>query len=130
MDYVVETSFQGSRQLLEFLSAQSPQAAHYLEILSLLSTAITRHRENMVTAGSTKYVSKLFSLGASPTELDRDTGERLLSDLQRPFTLMNDTTDADSQVLMMDETESFSGWDTFDLSQWDDFPFLELDRAT
>lgn len=134
LDYESETAFRGAREVLDFLALQSPQAAHYAGILTLLSNAITKKRENMASRGRSKYVGRLFRLGST-----KDDGEES----------RRSGTDSDSTVLAsaseqgetggdiswlidqqkhmpidMEGGELLLGWDSLDLPQWDNFPLL------
>ncbi|KAK1515585.1 uncharacterized protein CCOS01_12783 [Colletotrichum costaricense] len=62
IDLETDRAFQGAMDVLKFLAGQSPQAAHYLEILMSLATAITERRSKLNNAGGSRYVSRLFSL--------------------------------------------------------------------
>jgi hypothetical protein len=44
LDYEVETAFRSAKDVLDFLGIQSPQAAHYSGILTLLSDAVVKQR--------------------------------------------------------------------------------------
>src|SRR6478735_6523709 len=60
----INNAFEGAKDVLRHLATQSPQAAHYLDILTTLSGAIDKRRSNEASSGRSRYVSKLFSLDA------------------------------------------------------------------
>ncbi|KAF4781405.1 hypothetical protein HER10_EVM0011371 [Colletotrichum scovillei] len=55
IDLETDRAFQGAMDVLKFLAGQSPQAAHYLEILTSLATAITERRSKSNNAGGSRY---------------------------------------------------------------------------
>ncbi|KAK1624124.1 hypothetical protein BDP81DRAFT_330602 [Colletotrichum phormii] len=61
-DLETDKAFQGAMNVLNFLAGQSPQAAHYLEILTSLATAIAERRSKSHNVGSSRYVSRLFNI--------------------------------------------------------------------
>lgn len=130
LDFEIENAFSGAKEILGFIAEQSSQAAHYAEILGLLSSAIAEQRRKTATQGRSKLISRLFpsdgqsssrgddsqfrpSDGTAPAVVDRlmpdGTGHWLLG---QPPTL---------SVEM--ESDLIGGWDVLDLSQWDNFPF-------
>ncbi|KAJ6441094.1 Fungal specific transcription factor [Purpureocillium lavendulum] len=73
IDYDIESAFGGARDVLNFLATQSPQAAHYYEILTLLANAITKQREKIASKGRSRYVSRLFTLDSGDAERGEGT---------------------------------------------------------
>jgi hypothetical protein len=62
MDFEIEEAFAGAREILQMLSLRSAQAAHYYEILTLLSDAITEQRQKQTNRSRGYYVGRIFSL--------------------------------------------------------------------
>ncbi|RGP59202.1 hypothetical protein FSPOR_11495 [Fusarium sporotrichioides] len=119
----INAAFQGAKQVLKHLSTQSPQAAHYLDILTTLSGAIDKRRSSESSTGRSRYVSKLFSLDAPASSQD----EHMLDDMF-PFTdVQAGVTDDAMQDWVFQEPESgdFSlDWESLNVSLWDTYPFL------
>ncbi|KAL7939335.1 hypothetical protein V8C35DRAFT_286358 [Trichoderma chlorosporum] len=129
LDYEVEVNFRSAKDVLDFLGIQSPQAAHYSEILSLLSNAITKRRMKLSSRARSRYVGKLVSFSeGDPNQGNTNNDEEVFS--------MNSTgglpigeiggiwsTDLPAQSQEMDG-DMLRGWDNLDLSQWDNFPFF------
>ncbi|KAI5467233.1 fungal-specific transcription factor domain-containing protein [Mariannaea sp. PMI_226] len=137
-DYEVEKAFRSAKEILETLAIQSPQAAHYSEILGLLLGAIETPRRRLTSRGGSKYVGRLFTLDRATD--DAATASTSIPDFMGFPPMGRDTTDLagddndndngvwvglQPQQMFADMDGSFlSGWDTLDLSQWDNFPFL------
>jgi hypothetical protein len=126
MDYSTEKVFGDAMELLRFWSGQSVQAAHYLEILTLLSKAIDSQRDGLIP-GRRKYVSRLMSLeGPGPEGSSQRSGSgqsyeaasasAQTGNRQIPVAVPRLETGLDGEL--------FGGWDSLDLSQWDNFPFF------
>lgn len=129
-DYEVETAFRSAKEILESLAVQSPQAAHYSEILGLLLSAIETPRRRLAIRGRNKYVGRLFTL-------DRETETSTLAAI---LDTTGNSAGRDVVGLVGEESggwvgfqqqifsdldgDFLSGWDSLDLSQWDNFPFL------
>ncbi|KAM5359830.1 hypothetical protein ACJZ2D_014172 [Fusarium nematophilum] len=128
VDSDIEMAFQGAKEVLKHLATQSPQAAHYWEILTSLSSAISKRRASEASAGRSRYVSKIFSLDASAS-----SGESRGAEAQWPQATPND-----AQFLLRMDDEATSNWplpqleggdlcldwESLNISQWDSFPFL------
>ncbi|KAF1736960.1 putative transcriptional regulatory protein [Beauveria bassiana] len=131
LDFEIESAFAGAREILDFIAEQSSQAAHYAEILGLLSSAIAEQRRKTASQGRSKLVSRLFSSSGDDATAQGDdvsfrpsegasqpAGDRMLPDgtghwlLGQPPTLSAEL-----------ESDFIEGWDVLDLSQWDNFPF-------
>ncbi|KAM0742903.1 hypothetical protein ACQRIT_003080 [Beauveria bassiana] len=131
LDFEIENAFAGAREILDFIAEQSSQAAHYAEILGLLSSAIAEQRRKTASQGRSKLVSRLFSSSGDDATTQSDgvsfrpsegasqpAGDRMLPDgtghwlLGQPLTLSAEL-----------ESDFIEGWDVLDLSQWDNFPF-------
>ncbi|RGP80775.1 hypothetical protein FLONG3_1116 [Fusarium longipes] len=116
----INNAFQGAKQVLTHLSTQSPQAAHYLDILTTLSGAIDQRRSAESSTGRSRYVSKLFSLDAPMSLQDEQFDNLGFTDNQAG------SVDA-MQDWAFQEAESgdFSlDWESLNVSLWDTYPFL------
>ncbi|KAF4454887.1 hypothetical protein F53441_2680 [Fusarium austroafricanum] len=124
----INNAFQGAKDVLRHLATQSPQAAHYLDILTTLSGAIDKRRSNEASTGRSRYVSKLFSLD-TPAESSASQPAQVTLDDMFPFTLqtpqMGDETMQD-WVFQQPEGGGDLGldWETLNVSLWDTYPFL------
>ncbi|KAF7545316.1 hypothetical protein G7Z17_g9277 [Cylindrodendrum hubeiense] len=129
-DYEVEKGFRSAKEILETLATQSPQAAHYCEILGLLLTAIETPRKRLTTRGRNKYVGRLFTLdqvteGSSAMDTAPDSSGNLAErDIAGLAGEENAAWIGFQQPLADIDGDFLSGWDALDLSQWDNFPFL------
>lgn len=132
VDNEIETAFSGAREILDMLSAQSPQAAHYFEILSMLSNAIAKRRKQFALRGRSKYVGRLFTLdGANTTEDNQERAEPLASDSLEAHpqpVVLNDDGENWTQGCQQTQPDLDEGlllrWDSLDLPLWDSFPFI------
>lgn len=137
IDFEIEVAFAGARKLLKMLSLQSAQAAHYFEILVLLSDVITEQRQKLASQTNRNrsgYVGRIFSLHGQRPSVEA-TPETNLSELSMASTfagsgLVGDTwmPNSDNYVHLqirpeLDE-EGFLGWNSLDLQRWDSFPFM------
>ncbi|KAJ5239005.1 hypothetical protein N7468_003624 [Penicillium chermesinum] len=90
IDSDVESAFKGALVILRMLAAQSAQAAHYLEILTLLEAAIVQQRQRLAAHARqrrSQYVSRIFSLHDSP-KAPRDQGpEQVRPDPSTPLSM-------------------------------------------
>jgi hypothetical protein len=124
----INNAFQGAKEVLKHLSTQSPQAAHYLDILTTLSSAIDKRRSTETSTGRSRYVSKLFSLD-TPTQGAGSQASQEMLDTMFPFTdgqpgQMVDETMQD-WVFQQPEGGDFSlDWESLNVSLWDTYPFL------
>lgn len=122
----METAFTGTTDVLGFLANQSPQAAHYLDILTSLSNASLKRK---TTARKNRYVSRIFSVGAASADL-------LVSGRPQDLSWADglNLDDLDATPVIGDEIEDWSfgqavgeglslDWDSLNISQWDSFPF-------
>ncbi|KAL7796727.1 hypothetical protein V8C37DRAFT_408211 [Trichoderma ceciliae] len=129
LDYEVEIAFRSAKDVLDFLGIQSPQAAHYSEILNLLSNAIVKQRMKLSSRPRSRYVGKLLSFSREG-DTSQDNGannddETLLDNNTGLPTGETDgvwIADLSGQHAEMDG-DMLRGWDSLDLSQWDSFPF-------
>lgn len=129
-DYEVEKGFRSAKELLEYLAMQSPQAAHYCEILGLLLSAIETPRKRLATRGRNKYVGRLFTLdrvtenSSAMDILPDNSGDLAGRDFAGLAGEENGVWVGFPQPLTDIDGDFLSGWDALDLSQWDNFPFL------
>ncbi|OIW34815.1 hypothetical protein CONLIGDRAFT_688771 [Coniochaeta ligniaria NRRL 30616] len=132
-DCGVEAAFDGAKDVLGFLAAQSPQACHYLEILTLLSRAIDKQRQRQTARGRNKYVGRIFQLdeGGTSTALGADDDDLVSPSSSQPGDVIvqeeRDAPDGNESMPGLDSVdENFpSAWDMLELSLWDNFPFVE-----
>ncbi|EHK21085.1 uncharacterized protein TRIVIDRAFT_153210 [Trichoderma virens Gv29-8] len=130
LDYEVEVTFRSAKDVLDFLGIQSPQATHYSEILGLLSNAITKRRMKLSSRSRSRYVGKLVSFsGERSSSQDNTTNDNEVLSLNNneglPLGEIGGvwTGDLSAQSGEMDG-DMLRGWDSLDLSQWDNFPFF------
>ncbi|KAF1842938.1 uncharacterized protein K460DRAFT_340538 [Cucurbitaria berberidis CBS 394.84] len=131
-DDELDAAFHGAQSILSFLSTQSPQAAHYMDILSLLSRAITSKRQKQTQRGRNKYVEKLF---AHSQEISAAVSMAHDDNLVLPINGSRITTENSAIPFLGSEMlpstfEDVSielpfDWDILEISQWDSFPFLD-----
>jgi hypothetical protein len=130
IEYDIDAAFLGARDILNFLATQSPQAGHYYEILTLLSNAISKQRQNATATGRSRYVSKIFTLqeAKEPVPEDSQDDQGRLTPLAGGLVpaLLDDAGNWLSGTRTPAEAgqEVFLGWDSLDISQWDNFPFV------
>ncbi|PHH72546.1 hypothetical protein CDD82_5926 [Ophiocordyceps australis] len=99
MDWEVERAFEAARDILQYFAVQSPQAAHYHEILSLLAKAIDKRRQDVASRRQDRCVSQIFRLQRAS-----DDGMAESQDDWRPW---------------IAGEETFVDWNSLDISQWD-----------
>ncbi|KPM35219.1 hypothetical protein AK830_g11353 [Neonectria ditissima] len=129
-DYEVEKAFRSAKEILESLAVQSPQAAHYSEILGLLLSAIETPPRRLTSRGGNKYVGRLFALdqeaeGSSaldsvPDGMKQSVGKDVVGLIDEES---GGWTGFQQQAFADIDGDFLSGWDSLDLSQWDNFPF-------
>lgn len=123
-----ETAFHGASDVLRYLSTQSPQAKHYLDILTSLSNAAVRRRSSQSSAGRSRYVSRIFSLSSS-SDVEKPSYEDDSIWVQGDFIDPLNTREGDEAMTglsfpPLEGNELGLDWDSLDISQWDSFPFL------
>lgn len=131
VDFEVDTAFSGAKEILGLLSEQSAQAGHYAEILELLASAITEQRRKSATQGRSKLIGRLFpSIGDDETSSGVRSASRpfenpILSTSGQPTSEGPGHWLLGPQLAMPADIDSdlIGGWDTLDLTQWDNFPF-------
>jgi hypothetical protein len=131
VDHEIEAAFTGARDILDMLSAQSPQAAHYSEILTMLSNAIAKQRKQFASQGRSKYVGRLFTLDRTNPVAERSgTGPMAPSSSEaypEPAVLNygGENWAPSGQQIQPDLDEGLLlRWDSLDLPLWDSFPFM------
>lgn len=131
-DSELESAFEGARDVLEMLSAQSAQAAHYFEILTLLSSAIARQRHSlalrsMSVKAKNPYVGKIFSLNIDRTAPEAQLECPISGDQSTDGGILGPwaPNDQSAYVGLPEEIDdALMLWDCPELSAWDGFPFL------
>ncbi|KAJ5102415.1 hypothetical protein NUU61_004637 [Penicillium alfredii] len=133
VDAEIDGAFQGALTILRMLASQSAQAAHYLEILSLLESAVKQQRQRL-TAHSrqrrSQYVRRIFRL-TDPTTTTRTQG----GNRGRPenSTLLATPGGSLYPWVPSDDTSctvtppvdgTFLDGEGMELPLWDSFPFL------
>lgn len=131
VDTSLDSAFNGALDILRMLSQQSAQAAHYLEILTFLSTAITEQRQRLASQSRqfrSRYVSKLFSLhGRRSPEAQESTESSGVSPLASQSTPLQSDEPGDRSLTMpSDIDDAFSGWEGMELPLWDSFPYITV----
>lgn len=129
----VDDAFRGALSILRMLALQSAQAAHYLEITTMLEAAINQQRQRLVTQSRqrrSQYVSRIFSLNNNPaTAQIQPEGH---GETRSVTPLMGENTPSCSW-LHLDEGTTVTppiiegtqfDWEGMDLPLWDSFPFL------
>lgn len=126
----IETAFHGAKSVLCFLAQQSPQAAHYLEILTSLSSSVEKRRAAEASVTRKRYVSRIFSLDSAPNDDSQLHGGELE---QAPWLQISTPSASNDPLEIFPDTWSFDQIDTGDLcldgeslsvSLWDNFPFI------
>ncbi|KAJ5762573.1 uncharacterized protein N7511_005955, partial [Penicillium nucicola] len=132
VDTEIDSAFRGALTILRMLAPQSAQAAHYLEITTMLESAITQQRQKLAAHSRqrrSQYVNRIFSLSENPvTPQDRpesvnQTGPstpRLAPGVPSSWLQSEDGTGAVTPLLEGTLLE----WEGMDLPMWDSFPFL------
>ncbi|KAJ0279814.1 hypothetical protein COL940_006556 [Colletotrichum noveboracense] len=143
IDIETDRAFQGAIDVLAFLAAQSHQAAHYLEILTSLSNAISERRAKPAPVGGSRYVSKLFSLDP-PCPIS--SGSNLFSQRHQgedeagfwPLIRFEQGVVGEGGMsggglgagdpgswpeVQLDDDDLSIDWESLNIFQWDSFPF-------
>ncbi|KAJ5371496.1 uncharacterized protein N7496_007588 [Penicillium cataractarum] len=135
VDTEIDNAFTGALSILQMLAQQSEQAAHYLEILTLLEAAVTQQRQRLSAQARqrrSQYVSRIFSLSDTPSTprmqgVDSGRGGSATPLLVQggPFYpwIPNDEGAAIATPPIMDG--AFLDWEGMELPLWDSFPFTE-----
>ncbi|KAG9245456.1 fungal-specific transcription factor domain-containing protein [Calycina marina] len=123
IDDAVDLVYSDASRILQFLAAQSPQAAHYFEILSLLSTAIARQHEISASKEKSKSVSRVDSVLSLHRAIDENP--TVSTDTQCQFQFDTIAKSELAGTLFAESVgEELYDWDHFDITQWDDFQQL------
>lgn len=133
IDSEVDGAFAGALSILRMLSHQSAQAAHYLEILTLLEAAVTQQRRRLAAQAQqrrSQYVSRIFSLNDGPVSARMQSeGEGLAATtpLQQGGSFYPWTPQHDGPATMTPPVidGAFLDWEGMELPLWDSFPFTE-----
>ncbi|KAF4922378.1 putative transcriptional regulatory protein [Colletotrichum viniferum] len=143
IDIETDRAFQGAIDVLAFLAAQSHQAAHYLEILTSLSNAISERCSKPAPVGGSRYVSKLFSLDP-PCPVS--SGSNLFSQRHQgedeagfwPLIRFEQGVVGEGGMsggglgagdpgswpeVQLDDDDLSIDWESLNIFQWDSFPF-------
>lgn len=129
-DADIDAAFRGATEVLSFISIQSPQAGHYFEILSLLSSAIDKLRQRRLPRRQNKYVGKIFSLGepdggttqGNEAELGGTSG---VGDGGESQMFLGFGGSGTPGLFNGVDADVALDWDILNLSRWDSFPFVE-----
>ncbi|KAJ5178664.1 uncharacterized protein N7500_001363 [Penicillium coprophilum] len=137
VDPEIDGVFRGALTILRMLASQSAQAAHYLEIITMLEAAIREQRQRLAAQARQRrspYVNRIFSLSETPTtrhtQIEADDEEEvsnatpIRSQSVTSYPLLHSEDGAATVVTppMIDST--LFDWEGMDLSLWDSFPFL------
>ncbi|KAJ5560756.1 hypothetical protein N7535_008953 [Penicillium sp. DV-2018c] len=133
VDPETDVAFRGALTILRMLSVRSAQAAHYLEITTMLEAAVMQQRRRLSTHARqqrSRYVSRIFSLSDSPITPPSQTGEDEQAGTATP--LLSQSVPSYSWLQSDDGTTvtppivdgALFDWDGMDLPLWDSFPFL------
>lgn len=133
VDSEIDGAFTGALTILRMLAQQSAQAAHYLEILTLLEAAVTQQRRQMAAQARqrrSQYVSRIFSLTESPAPArvqSEDEGRAAATPLipGAPFYPWTPQDEGSGTVTPPVIDGSFLDWEGMELPLWDSFPFTE-----
>lgn len=135
IDTEIDRAFAGALAILRMLAHQSAQAAHYLEILTLLEAAVTQQRQRLAAQARqrrSQYVSRIFSLNESPTpsrmqheEEGRTVNGTPLLNPGGPFYPWTPQDDGQGTVTPPTIDGVFMDWEGMELPLWDSFPFTE-----
>lgn len=135
IDSEIDGAFAGALIILRMLAHQSAQAAHYLEILTLLEAAVTQQRQRLAAQARqrrSQYVSRIFSLNESPTpgriqheEEGRAASGTPLLTQGGPFYPWTPQDDVLGTVTPPTVDGVFMDWEGMELPLWDSFPFTE-----
>ncbi|GLI78953.1 hypothetical protein PoHVEF18_007275 [Penicillium ochrochloron] len=135
VDTEIDNAFTGALSILHMLAQQSAQAAHYLEILTLLQAAVTQQRQRLSSQARqrrSQYVSRIFSLSDTPSTPRMQSVDNGRAGSATPLLVQggpfypwipNDEGAAIATPPIMDG--AFLDWEGMELPLWDSFPFTE-----
>ncbi|KAJ5083334.1 hypothetical protein N7456_012761 [Penicillium angulare] len=135
VDTEIDSAFTGALSILHMLAQQSAQAAHYLEILSLLEVAINQQRQRLASQARqrrSQYVSRIFSLNDKPQSSsaqsnneNRPTLPTSLLPQGGPFYPWIPQGEGPATATPPVLDGAFLDWEGMELPLWDSFPFTE-----
>ncbi|KAJ5584812.1 uncharacterized protein N7459_004612 [Penicillium hispanicum] len=135
VDSEIDGAFAGAQVILRMLAHQSAQAAHYLEILTLLEAAVTQQRHGLAAQARqrrSQYVSRIFSMNDSPTPAHTQSEDEARADSATPLLTQggpyypwNPQDDDPATVTPPVMDGAFLNWEGMELQLWDSFPFTE-----
>ena len=134
-DAEIDGAFTGALIVLRMLAQQSAQAAHYLDILTLLEGAIRQQRQRLAAQARqrrSQYVSRIFTLNEGSTRDRTQSDDDLRANCATPlltqagpyypWNLQDDSITTATPPVMDGE---FVGWEGMELQLWDNFPFTD-----
>ncbi|KAJ5813214.1 hypothetical protein N7447_010237 [Penicillium robsamsonii] len=135
VDSEIDGVFRGALTILRMLALQSAQAAHYLEIITMLESAISEQRQRLAAQARqrrSQYVSRIFSLNDTPatpqTQTEGDDEEvRNATPLQSQSVTSYPWLHLDGAATTVTSPVvdgALFDWEGMDLPLWDSFPFL------
>ncbi|OQD87586.1 hypothetical protein PENANT_c005G09265 [Penicillium antarcticum] len=132
VDAEIDGAFRGALTILRMLAPQSAQAAHYLEITTMLESAITQQRQQLAAHARqrrSQYVNRIFSLSENPaTPRDQpESADQKGTSTPRfaqgaPYSWLQSEDGTGAATPLLDGT--LLEWEGMDLPLWDSFPFL------
>ncbi|KAJ5227608.1 uncharacterized protein N7469_007614 [Penicillium citrinum] len=132
IDSEIDNAFSGALAILRMLAHQSAQAAHYLEILTMLEAAVMEQRQRQADQARqrrSRYVNRIFSLHESPAtphiERDEDSRTDTSSVLNAGGPFYPWIPQAGGPVTPPTIDGTFLDWEGMELPLWDSFPFTE-----
>ena len=134
VDTEVDGAFSSALAILRMLSQKSAQAAHYLEILTLLEAAVTQQRQQLAAQARqrrSQYVSRIFSLSENPatprpsSEVDRQAASGTPLLLAQGGSLYPWISSDENTTVTPPIVDAFPDWEGMELPLWDSFPFTE-----
>ncbi|KAJ5388851.1 hypothetical protein N7509_011392 [Penicillium cosmopolitanum] len=131
VDSEIDSAFAGAISILRMLAQQSAQAAHYLEILTMLEVAVTQQRQRQAAQARqrrSRYVNRIFSLHESPSTPRMQSNDDSRTDATPlntggPFYPWIPQEDGPVTPPVIDG--AFLDWEGMELPLWDSFPFTE-----
>lgn len=136
IDSEIDSAFTGALSILRMLAHQSAQAAHYLEILTLLEAAITQQRQRLAAQARqrrSQYVNRIFSLNDNPPPTRLPSEDDARADAAAvpllvpggPFYPWTPPDNGPVTVTPPAMDGAFLEWEGMELPLWDSFPFTE-----
>lgn len=130
VDSEIDGAFTGALSILRMLAQQSAQAAHYLEILTMLEAAVNQQRQRQAAQARqrrSRYVNRIFSLHENPSTPRMHRHEDSRADatplsIGGPF---YPWIPQEGGPVTPTIEGSFLDWEGMELPLWDSFPFTE-----